>query len=600
MPESNNERVPGQNGRSDRVRFGSADSRDIDVLYTVESLPDPVECKAFCSNAPENRNLAVIRKGIISETYKGLPDETNNAILATWSLHPQEAPNPVLQSVKRIVPLKVVRATRMILAMLTRTKHREAVKAALNSNNIARRHELLATIDFSGLELSTDAAKTIAFQLGQTNALIDGVELYTKSEIQDRFPGLAPLIAREHSTLQPLNEQRDALLEKLDGVYVRQKGNLNLLMYGNALAIGDWNHYARQCRGMIIDVARERCVAFPMDKFFRFGEGPELGREALPLDTPVEVVEKSDGSMVSLIWHDQKIGFSCKGNFDTEQSKRAEEIAQRLPITELQLERFYHVFEVIYPENRYPSGLSVVDYGNREDLVLTAMRDRATNRLLSYAEVVAEAQRVGLSHPTYYQLDLAGAFKEVDNAPFELSTEGFVIRTVDDGRYFKLKYPAYKEVLKVVNDLRSDRFVREYFDRSKEERVSMLAILPEDIRALALAKIAQHAQISIALGQYVVSVIQAGPGDSKVFAQYVNERVPEPFRKLVFQAKRGGDSSITLEMLATAVYSGDIVLPDIQSPTTTSTATSLNDDKERTIMMEQKGEKPDEKPPARP
>lgn len=49
-------------------------------------------------------------------------------------------------------------------------------------------------------------------------------------------------------------------------------------------------------------------------------------------------------------------------------------------------------------------------------------------------------------------------------------------------------------------------------------------------------------------------------------------------------------------MLATAVYSGDIVLPAIQSPTTTSTATSLNDDKERTIMMEQKGKKPDEKP----
>lgn len=87
MPESNNERALGQSGRSIRVRFGSADSRDIDVLYTVESLPDPVECKAFCSNAAENRNLAVIRKGIISETYKGLPDETNNAILATWSLH---------------------------------------------------------------------------------------------------------------------------------------------------------------------------------------------------------------------------------------------------------------------------------------------------------------------------------------------------------------------------------------------------------------------------------------------------------------------------------------------------------------------------------
>jgi hypothetical protein len=43
--------------------------------------------------------------------------------------------------------------------------------------------------------------------------------------------------------------------------------------------------------------------------------------------------------------------------------------------------------------------LSIVDYGDREDLVLTAMRDRSTNRLSSYAEVIAEAQHVGLSHP---------------------------------------------------------------------------------------------------------------------------------------------------------------------------------------------------------
>jgi hypothetical protein len=542
--------------------------------------------------------LIVIRDGCVVETYKGLPDETNNALLATYSLHAQKTNIPVTQAAVRNVPLKVVRTIRVALSHLSRSSHRNDVKAALSSNNTFQRIECLANIDFTALELSADSKKTLAFQMAQTVALINGEELYTKAAVKEAFPQCADLIDRAGGSSQHLNSLRNELVEQLRGVYVRQKGDLNLFMYGNALAIDDWNQFARQSRGMIVDVKRERCVSFPMDKFFRFGEGPELGREAISLDTPVEVVEKSDGSMVSLIWHDRKIGFSCKGNFDTVQSNRAEEIAQRLPITELQLDRFYHVFEVIYPENRYPSGLSVVDYGDRADLVLTAMRDRATNRLLSYAEVVAEAQRVGLSHPACYQLDLAGAFNEVDKAPLELGTEGFVIRTVDDGRYFKLKYPAYKKVLKIVNDLRSDRFVRRYFDSLKEERASMLAILPDDIRTVALAQLDKHAQISARLESYVDSVTQAGPAeDRRAFAKYVNTQVPEPLRKLVFQANRGGDTMKTVEKLATDVYVEEICIPHNHRTIAASNADkhSTADEHEDTMMMEQKGNRSDQK-----
>ena len=39
-------------------------------------------------------------------------------------------------------------------------------------------------------------------------------------------------------------------------MYVRQKGDLNLLMYANAVAIDDWNQYARQCRGTVIDMVQ--------------------------------------------------------------------------------------------------------------------------------------------------------------------------------------------------------------------------------------------------------------------------------------------------------------------------------------------------------
>jgi len=547
------------------VRFGSVDSRDSDMLYRVDRLPSKYECKAFCSSSGENRNLVVVKDGIIADVYKGLPDETNNALLATYGLHEQTTTNPVSREVLRLAPLKVLRACRVILSQLTRTEHREEIKAALRSNNFSRRIEVLAGIDFSKLDLPVDTAKSIAFQLGQTNSLIAGVELYTKGSVQDRHPALAPIIARERTALHCINDQRDQLIASLAGVYVRQKGDLNLLMYGNALAIDDWNQFARQCRGMILDVAHERCIFFPMDKFFRFGEGPELARESFPRDMPVEIVEKVDGSMVSLIEHNGVREFSCKGNFDTAQSLKALEISRSLPFHLLDTGRHWHVFEVIYPENRFPKGLSIVDYGHRRDLVLTAMRDRLTNQLLPYADVVKEAQRVGISHPRVFQGSLGDAFDEVDRAGNHLHTEGFVVRAIEEGKYFKLKYPGYKETLALVNEIRSNRFVRYYVSLKPDERQQTLEQFPGDIRQVALQQLAQHADIVNELRDYSARVRAQPVSSIQEFARNVRLQVPEEFQKLVFQENRRLDATLLLERAAADIYDGRSQFPSFTS-----------------------------------
>jgi hypothetical protein len=520
--------------------------------------------KNSSSQAESNRNLVVVKEGVVADCYKGLPDETNNAIFYTYHQHAQEAPNFVSQAVTRITPLKVVRASRVILSLLSKTEHRAEIKDSLRSLNAARRLEVLGRIDFTKLDLSPDTLKTIAFQLGQTNALIEGHELYTKQEVQSYAPAVADLIARRSGALHALNELRDDLLEKVDGVYVRQKGALNLFMYGNALAIDSWSTYARQSRGMIIDMARERCVSFPMDKFFRFGEGPEITRESLSPDMAVEIVEKVDGSMVSLIDHDNKREFCCKGNFDTPQTQRAAEIAERLPIDRLQTDRYYHVFEVIYPENRFPSGLSIVDYGQREDLVLTSMRDRLTNRMLPYTEVVAEAQRVGLNHPRVFQGGLAEVFNEVDTAAPTLHEEGFIIRSQADGKLYKLKYDGYKEVLRMVNEMRTNRFVKEHLTLNTAERQKSLNLLPPDIRIVAEQQLGQHRDIMERLLEYcqqVQKLIPPGPQES---AAFVLRTVPADLQKLIFQYHRRGPSSVSqmLEKAALDIYYGKVPFPE--------------------------------------
>ena len=69
----------------------------------------------------------------------------------------------------------------------------------------------------------------------------------------------------------------------------------------------------------------------------------------------------------------------------------------------LDFDRYWYVFEVLYPENRFPTGLCITDYGNREELVLTCMRERRTNRMVPFAESIREAERVGLPAPRVFR-----------------------------------------------------------------------------------------------------------------------------------------------------------------------------------------------------
>ena len=81
--------------------FGSPSSIDRDILAFVDTLPTLEASKTLATQlAPAiqahfkeakalNINFGILRDGIIIETLKGIPDETNNAILATYGFHIQ-------------------------------------------------------------------------------------------------------------------------------------------------------------------------------------------------------------------------------------------------------------------------------------------------------------------------------------------------------------------------------------------------------------------------------------------------------------------------------------------------------------------------------
>lgn len=205
-----------------RYIHGSADSTDLDVVYVFEEMPSFTQCQSFCRSDPkENRNIIVIADGIVRSCFKGIPDEMNNALLATYSLHEQAYPLLIRRKVPRDIFLKDIIVTRKVISPLTDTPMRRQVKAALRAGWTQRidfMKELnLTRIDFGsvGKWRKEDLLKSIAFQLGQGIGLHEGTELYTKADIAAYIPRLRPYLYRKAEDLQSLQWVYEAYLQCL-------------------------------------------------------------------------------------------------------------------------------------------------------------------------------------------------------------------------------------------------------------------------------------------------------------------------------------------------------------------------------------------------
>lgn len=183
--------------------FGSADSTDIDLIIKIDAPVSTQEAKTLCIKYDDemynhfksdreviNSNLCTVTDGVISWVHKGTVDEVNNCILRTYDLHTQDDPIFVCKPLERNVELKVARALRTILQMASRSQYRDTVKDSLKSHDALTQLACLSKIDFTEeFELNkndlnwVEYRKAIAFQVGQTVALLNGDELYTKKEI---------------------------------------------------------------------------------------------------------------------------------------------------------------------------------------------------------------------------------------------------------------------------------------------------------------------------------------------------------------------------------------------------------------------------------
>ncbi|MFT5683790.1 MAG: hypothetical protein ACI8RZ_004722 [Myxococcota bacterium] len=519
-----------------RYCFGSEDSQDRDVLYVVPTIPDFDTARQWCRSPDENRNLIVLRDGVIVESFKGNADETNNALLATYAFHPQTLPLPITRPLPRIVPLKAARAIRVALSMMSRTTQRPLVKPALSSNNQAARVTALAGVDFAAVVVSEDAWKSIAFQLGQLLGLIGGQELYTKSAIAQAFPGLSGLLSRrpvqsaDHAGIAAV---RDALIEAMSVVYTRAEGSLNVFSYRSG-TLTTWNQYALQCRGAVIDLNGERLLVRPYDKFFQLGEHDGWRMSDLAGRECDEIVEKIDGSLVSLFRHDGALRFATRGSLTGPLIDAAARLAGRYNLSVLDLDRWDHVFELVTPAGRFPDGFTSVRYDS-EGLHLIGMRDRGTSELADYARIQATAEAAGLGHPRRFSGSFAEAVSQCARPGWQ-GAEGFIARFGE--QRVKLKYPAYAQTSRVINALHRDpeRLLRRYLRMNSKERAVYGDFLPPDIRPALDAVLAPVARGCAAVADAACEAVAALPdGDFRAKLAAIEVAIASPYRGVVIR-----------------------------------------------------------------
>lgn len=314
--------------------------------------------------------------------------------------------------------------------------------------------------------------------------------------------------------------------QRYGDVSVKESGDLLLFKYRrSAIAAARWNFFERVSRGLIVSRRTGHIVARPFDKFFNWGEG---GRTTT---APIKRVwEKVDGSAGVLYQHNGERRIATLGSFDGEQAQWATDFFNT-HYGEMDIPAgITLVFEIIYPGNRI-----VVDYGDREALILLAAR-RIRDGFYDPIEPIAAAHDMELPR----SID-AGKYATVDELveavrQLPSSEEGYVVE-FEDGSRFKFKGPAYLELAKIVHNLTFERVLQAYFDGSDLYEKG----LPEELRS-QVEGWTEEIQRNVGLLRWRVEELysKAPKGTRKEFALWVKAEAPQ-IAPLLFARADGKD-----------------------------------------------------------
>jgi RNA ligase len=192
-----------------------------------------------------------------------------------------------------------------------------------------------------------------------------------------------------------------------------------------------WNEATCACRGLIMD---EECniVSRPFKKFFNY---EHVSPDLLP-NEPFTVTDKIDGSLGISYWYDGVWRIATRGSFDGKQATKATQIlhGKYAGCCRKMQPQYTYLFEIIYPANRI-----IVDYGDREELVLLAVIDTETGcELTDFA---------GIGFPVLKPVEV-NSLDEVLKLNDD-KAEGMVVR-FESGFRIKVKFAEYLRLHRIM------------------------------------------------------------------------------------------------------------------------------------------------------
>lgn len=245
-------------------------------------------------------------------------------------------------------------------------------------------------------------------------------------------------------------------------------GKLILFKYlETAVFANRWNFLEQISRGLILERATGRVVAYPFDKFWNYGEN---GRYPPITSRLLYAAEKMDGSLGIIYWYNNRWNVATNGSFASDQAVWADNwlnSVKGLRFRKYAGKGWTYMVEIIYGDNQI-----VVDYKDYEGLVLLGMRDIHT--LVEwpyYPEIVAHAELFGWRTPEIW---LPSSIDEVlaktKSLPFQEEGYVLVFEEKQQPLRFKVKGQEYLRVHKLVTGITPRRIyelIKEHGDIDK-------------------------------------------------------------------------------------------------------------------------------------
>lgn len=214
----------------------------------------------------------------------------------------------------------------------------------------------------------------------------------------------------------------------------------------------------RECRGIIFDTATGEIIRRPFHKFFNVNEREETQEHIVDLSDSHAILDKLDGSMIAPFIVDGKMIWGTKMGA-TDVAKPVEEFVKNNPqyvdfAIEAINDGWTPIFEWCSRKQRI-----VLDYGNEDQLILTAVRNIKTGAYVNHEML----SRMGHA----WDFPVVKSFDSQTDMKMFIShirgledVEGFVVR-FDDGHMIKLKCDWYVQIHKAKEAILQDRNIVE-------------------------------------------------------------------------------------------------------------------------------------------